>query len=59
MEDVFDCAYENFCDCMTEIQHIALKLCQGVFGAVIYLTVPIWAIPYAIIKKIKERENDG
>lgn len=55
MRDYFDNAYEGFCnsfrpltDCMIEVAKIAF----------VYVTLPLWIVPYAIHRKIKERKEN-
>ena len=54
LED-FEEAYYAVCDVVEEI-----AICwRGIVRNLIYISVPIWIIPYAIYKAKKEAEDDG
>lgn len=54
MREYFEHAYEGFCNSMEPFLHFAQ--CIGEVGKVIfvYITIPVWIIPYAIIKNSKK-----
>ena len=54
MRDYFDTAYEYFCEALSSFK----LLFSLMFGCLVYLTLPIWVIPYLIIKKRTEGKDD-
>lgn len=56
MRDYFDHAYTTFLEILEAFADIG----KGVAIACIYITTPLWIIPYAIGKKLKQgRINDN
>ena len=55
MREIFDAAYEAFCDAKNSLALFA----WAIAAALIYLTTPFWVIPYAIIKRVKEDKDNG
>lgn len=55
MREVFDAAYEAFCDVKGSLTLFAWSIA----AALVYLTTPFWVIPYAIIKRVKEARDNG
>ena len=51
----FECAYYGFNESMQHIGDSMMYLLEVVVYSLICLTVPIWIIPYAIYKNMKER----
>ena len=50
----FDKAYEKFC--MTLLPVAQWPLFDFLLWAMVYATMPVWIIPYVIIKKIGEEK---
>lgn len=55
MREYFDIAYEHFCDGLRSIEVFVGLM----FGCLVYLTLPIWVIPYLIIKRCRRKDNDN
>ena len=53
MRDYFDTAYEYFCDALASFADIAKLM----VGFLVMITIPIWIMPYLIIRRRrKERQ---
>lgn len=50
---IFDVAYKHFFDSLRNLEEFAVLI----LGCLIYLTTPIWVIPYVIIKKVRGKDN--
>ena len=59
MREYFDTAYEAFCDLLCNLFSVVEYLAGLIFGFLVYITIPIWVIPYVIIKKVRERKDNG
>lgn len=57
MKEVFEHAYEGFCNSTQCLVDFAQRLGGCVLVCFIYLTIPLWLIPYAIYKKLKEAKK--
>ena len=55
MREYFDIAYGHFCDSMRSFGEAAGTM----FECLVYLTLPIWVIPYLIIKRYRRKDNDA
>lgn len=55
MRDYFDHAYETFLEILEAFAGIG----KGVAITCIYITTPLWIIPYAIGKKLKQRRGNN
>lgn len=51
----FDKAYERFCECLITVAQ--WPLFDFLIWTMVYATMPVWIIPYVIIKKIGEEKN--
>ena len=54
MRKYFDHAFEGFCNSMEQYVLFAVNIAKVVIIAVIYITIPIWIIPYCIFTGRKE-----
>ena len=54
MKEVFDHAYEGFCYSMIAATEFTMRIFRCVCVVLIYLTIPLWFIPYVIYRKKKE-----
>lgn len=59
MRKYFEKAYQAFCYIGESLLELVGVLAEIAMVAFIYLTVPVWIIPYAICKKLKERSADN
>lgn len=48
---IFDNAYEGFCNSFQGFYEFAQSMGEMILVCVIYITLPVWILPYAIIKK--------
>ena len=53
MKEYFDHAYFTFLAVLNEFAGIG----RGIAVSFIYITIPIWIIPYAICKKLKQAKE--
>ena len=56
MREVFEHAYEGISNLLVNITDFALSIVKCVFVVLVYLTIPIWVIPYAVYKEMKGGE---
>lgn len=57
MRKYFDNAYEGFCNSFQPIIHLAEIMAEVAKVTFVYVTLPIWVLPYKLI--FRKRENDG
>ena len=55
MREYFDRAYEAFCN---TVQQIADCVAEDVKITFVYITIPLWIVPYMVYRKIEERKQD-
>lgn len=53
MRKVFEHAYEGISDLIVNLADFGLSICKCVLIILIYITIPIWIIPFAVYKKLK------
>ena len=51
MRKYFDHAYEGFCNSFQ-------PLIEGAKVTFVYITIPLWIVPYMVYRKIEERKQD-
>jgi hypothetical protein len=56
MKEYFEHAYEGFCNSFSSPCDFAEAIAEAAKIACVYITVPLWIIPYAIIKKKRKKE---
>ena len=54
MREYFDHAYEGLCD---SVQQVVGNMAELFIIALIYLTIPLWVVPYMVYLKIEERND--
>lgn len=59
MKEIFEDVFDNFMENMEEFKMAVNRFAYSIMYFLIIVTVPFWAIPYMIIKKIRERKHDG
>ena len=57
MKEIFENAYETFLDGLESIVDFAAMFISIVLVSVIYLTLPIWFLPYHFFIKKKEDQE--
>lgn len=55
---IFEHAYEGFCNSFQGIIEFIVMLGKCFIVCLIYLTIPIWILPYAIFKKREVQGDD-
>lgn len=55
MRKYFERAYHGFCSALDELLYFAQVIAEAAKMAFVCITLPLWFVPYAIYKKIKER----
>ena len=55
MSEYFDHSYEGFCNSLQPIIRLAEFMAEVVKATFVYATLPIWVIPYKLIKQRKEK----
>lgn len=58
MREYFEHAYQTFCNFLEAFMEFAVIISGTAMLILIYLTLPVWFIPYAICKKLKEWRAD-
>ena len=53
MKEIFEHAYEGFCNLIRGFIDFTEFFWKTVLVILVYLTIPLWIIPYAIYKKMK------
>ena len=53
MKEVFEHAYEGFCNSIVRYINLCETLGKFVLVILVYITIPFWIIPYAIYKNKK------
>ena len=56
MRDVFEHAYEGLCNLIVGFTDFAVSLSKCILVVLVYITIPLWIIPYIIYKKMKGGE---
>ena len=59
MREYFEHAYQTVCTFLEAFMEFAVIIAGVAMVILIYLTLPVWFIPYAICKKLKERSADN
>lgn len=54
MREYFDRAFEDFCNSVIPVAERMLELLRVSF---VYLTLPLWIVPYMVYRKIEERKH--
>lgn len=54
MSDYFDVAYEHFLVLLDRFRQFA----ELMFWCLVYYTLPVWVIPYLIIKKCRRDKSE-
>ena len=54
MREYFEHAYEGFCNSVEQMVIFAQYISEAAKVLAVYITLPLWVIPYAIYKKWKE-----
>ena len=53
MRKVFEHAYEGASNLIVNFTNFGFSICKCVLVILIYITIPLWIIPFAIYKKLK------
>ncbi len=53
MRKVFEHAYEGVSNLIVNFTNSVFSICKCVLVILIYITIPLWIIPFAIYKKLK------
>ena len=53
MREIFDCAYEGVCNSMLVFIEYSEVLGRCILTGLVYLTIPLWIVPYSIYKNLK------
>lgn len=53
MSEIFEHAYEGLCNLIHRFIDFVGMVGKCVLICLVYITIPLWAIPYAIYKKVK------
>ena len=53
MKEIFENAYNVACEGIKDTVDLVVMFGKFVLTALIYITVPLWIIPFAIYKKVK------
>ena len=57
-EDIFEFSLEKFMETVEKLNERIRDFGFVCIFCLIYMTAPIWAIPYVIFKKIRERKDN-
>ena len=57
MKEVFEHAYQGISDLIIRFTDFSVSVGRCVLVGLIYITFPLWIVPYAIHKKLKGGEE--